>query len=129
MGDGNKDFTLLPLVQTNAHVTNGCILIGSIARSMEAIPRTDSKSNFLMTPENPGVSLLRRLSETNLVSNLFAGPNPSAGSVDSMTEEEDSERRASVNSERRRGSKLAELLERKTKPKEKKKVWKDKQGK
>ena len=79
-----------------------------------------------MPPDHP-LSLLRRLSDTNLASlGNFWG-----ASVESVTDDDnDSERRGSLagsSGGTRRGSKLSDLLERKKKPEKKRK--KDKQGK
>ena len=80
----------------------------------------DSK---LYPPGEAGpVSLLRRLSDSNLPGTFFGA------SIDSVTDDDDSDRRGSLaGSSGRRGSRLADLLDKKRNP-EKKKRKKDKQG-
>ena len=81
----------------------------------------DSK---LYPPGEAGpASLLRRLSDSNLPGTNFFG-----ASIDSVTDDDDSDRRGSLaGSSGRRGSRLADLLDKRRNP-EKKKRKKDKQG-
>ncbi|TRY79587.1 hypothetical protein TCAL_08946 [Tigriopus californicus] len=85
----------------------------------------NSSDSHLMLPDMSS-NFLRRLSDTNLANHYWGG------SVDkeSVTDEDDSDRRGSVAGSScgtRRGSKLSDLIEKK-KPAEKKKRKKDKQG-
>lgn len=99
-------------------------------------PLTDAKGLLSVTPSDGGnlaISLLRRLSDTNLNTPNNWGNAPSVESV--TDEDEDSERRgsmtggsaASMSGGGRRGSRITDLLDKRKKP-ENKKRKRDKQG-
>lgn len=103
-------------------MTYPCLSSNSFYSPEEAIGANYDDSK-LYPPGEGAVSLIRRLSDSNLQGTFFGA------SVDSVTDDDDSDRRGSLagSASGRRGSRLADLLDKKRNP-EKKKRKKDKQG-